>query len=360
MLARVHSAYPSRLTRSEGIPANLIRNHPLPYLTARATQSVFGADRSQVVERWATRTLARRMTSAVRPGEVFTAMSSIGLEPGLRAQQLGGYFITRRGSSHILRQRELLDSEAEVWGGKPPIIDEWVIDRELREYGAADLIEVPSTFAAETFTRAGVPYDRLLIAPLGVNLDRFSGTPRAPSSTFNVLYVGQVSLRKGVLYLLQAFSRVLHPKKSLRIVGSMSDGFTDLIRRHRIPLDGVEFVDAMPQSSLENEYRWADLFVLPSIEDGFGMVMAQAMACGAPVLATTNSGARDILDEGSGLVVEAGSADALFEQMQQMADDVEARSSLSRGALRRVAELNGWQAYGEAFKAGLARLRRSR
>ncbi len=357
-LARVHSAYPARLTRGEGLPTGSVVNHPAPYLVARASQRLFGADRLRGIERWAVRDFSRSMSAVIQPGEIFTAMSSIGLEAGRRAKSLGGSFITRRGSSHILRQKELLEAEADKWGVSGPAFDDWIVDRELREYGEADLIEVPSTFSADTFVASGVPRSRLLLAPLGVNLDRFSGGPRGQSDTFNVLYVGQVSVRKGIPYLLDAFAQVSHPRKSLKVIGSFARDFEVLIRRHRLPTDGVEFIDALPQSELVAQYRWAELFVLPSVEDGFGMVMAQALACGAPVLATTNTGARDLLDDDSGLIVEARDVSALAAGMQSIADDPVLRRHLSEGALRRVQGLGGWRSYGEAFISGLARLER--
>jgi starch synthase len=296
---------------------------------------------------------AQSVARDLAPETVYAGMSGASLEPGTRAQSLGGRFVCRRGSAHINAQDDLLREEHAKWGVPYRGIDPWIIARERAEYASADLIEVLSTFAAKTFIDSGVESARLLVAPLGVNLARFVPTAQPRPDSFDILYVGQVSLRKGIPYLLQAFSALDHPRKSLTVVGSQNPPLIDLLRKRGLSVAGVRFVAAVPQERLVSLYSRSHVLVLPSVEDGFGMVMAQAMACGCPVVASTNTGASDLFASGEGWVVPPADADALRRQLQLIADDEVLRRRTSTAARLRVRQLGGWDQYGETFVSGL-------
>jgi glycosyltransferase involved in cell wall biosynthesis len=97
--------------------------------------------------------------------------------------------------------------------------------------------------------------------------------------------------------------------------------------------------------------------VLPSIEDGFGMVMSQAMACGCVVVASRHTGAEDLFTDGQeGFIVPVRDADALAQRLQQLADDPALRQHMSLQALQRVRQAGGWHEYGEQAMAAYAEL----
>jgi glycosyltransferase involved in cell wall biosynthesis len=94
------------------------------------------------------------------------------------------------------------------------------------------------------------------------------------------------------------------------------------------------------------------VLVLPSIEEGFGLVMAQAMACGCPVIATTATGAEHLFAENeAGFIVEPRDTGALANCLQQLADDPALRARMSTAALARVHHLGGWDRYGDQWDA---------
>ena len=183
-------------------------------------------------------------------------------------------------------------------------------------YEAADAITVPSSFAARSFIEWGIPKDKVRVIPYGVRLEKFHPLAEPSSDTFEVLFVGQVGLRKGIPYLLQAFAGLRHPRKRLRVVGPVQPHIREVLKL--MLQDHVEFLGPQPQAEVARHMSSSHVIVLPSIEDGFGLVLGQAMACGCPVIASTNTGAEDLFSDGvEGFIVPIRDPEALRVRMQQ-------------------------------------------
>jgi len=194
----------------------------------------------------------------------------------------------------------------------------------------------------------GIPAEKLHVIPYGVRLDHFTRTEDPPQNSFELLFAGQISLRKGIPYLLQAFARLNHPNKRLTIAGPILDDIRTLLST--LPTDNVVFTGPLPQSLLAKKMSASHLLVLPSIEEGLALVQGQAMACGCPVLATTATGAEDLFTDGQqGFIVPDRDVDALTQRMQQIADDPTLQRQLSEAATFRVKTLGGWDQYGETW-----------
>jgi glycosyltransferase involved in cell wall biosynthesis len=102
------------------------------------------------------------------------------------------------------------------------------------------------------------------------------------------------------------------------------------------------------------------VLVLPSIEDGFGLVLSQALACGCPIVASTNTGGDDLITDGvEGFIVPARDVAALAARLQQLADDPALRRRMSEAALARVKHLGGWRQYGDLWENLLLNLTRN-
>jgi glycosyltransferase involved in cell wall biosynthesis len=116
-------------------------------------------------------------------------------------------------------------------------------------------------------------------------------------------------------------------------------------------LNGVDFKGIIANHNLPYFYSTAHVFVLPSIEEGLAMVQGEALACGCPVIATHNTGAEDLFQNGSeGFIVPTRSSDFIFDRLQQLADDKVLRSEMSEAARRKVKDMGGWDTYGDGFK----------
>lgn len=315
-----------------GVPAELLR--PLNDIR-RGTLDTFG-------RLWADR------------ADVFIGLSGFGLATGRRVQQRGGIYICDRGSSHILYQKRILEEEARIQGTPMPEFNPATVEKELAEYAAADAITVPSEFARQSFLEEGVEEAKLHKIPYGVDLSRFRPVAPPNPDTFDVLFVGSLSVQKGLPYLYSAFSALNHPRKRLNLAGMSTPDFA--ILRCLEPKE-ARFLGHIRGDALSALMSSSHVLVLPSVQDGFGMVMAEAMACGCPVIASSNTGASDLFTDGlEGFIVPPRDVAALTTRLQELADDPARRDAMSAAALDCVKGMGGWSAYGDRMSALLDQL----
>src|SRR5581483_6000564 len=130
------------------------------------------------------------------------------LHSGQQAQQRGAKYVCDRGSSHIRCQDRILREEYDRLGLRFRGTDPRIIEREEAEYAAADAITIPSSFALRSFLAEGVEREKLRMIPYGVDLSQFNPVGVPDPTRFDVLFIGSVSVRKGIPYLLKAFERL--------------------------------------------------------------------------------------------------------------------------------------------------------
>lgn len=162
---------------------------------------------------------------------------------------------------------------------------------------------------------------------------------------FRVLYVGSISVRKGVRYLIEAFNKLQHPRKELIIVGPMNkpSGLEGMRYGSNVVFRGV-----LKGEALEQAYQDADVFCLPSLEEGLALVLGEALSFGLPIITTTNSGASDIITDGKeGYILPIKDSDAIANQLQQLADNTLLLQEMEEMAKKKAQKLNGWDKTGQ-------------
>lgn len=347
-LDSIYTGYPRFKLKKENLPAELI--HTFPWLHAPymgfSQRSRLGIAINREWEYWDRVTFGRHVARNLPDVDVFMGLSSTGLEAGEVAKKRGIKFICDRGSAHIRIQNQILKDEHYRWGVKYNEIDPRIIEREESEYAIADCITVPSKFAQRTFTELSL---KTRLVPYGVNLEKFYPVASPRSEAFDVLYVGNISLQKGIPYLLLAFEKLQTSKKTLTLVGSYTQSALDFMKSLASNID-VIFKGSVAQHHLKELMSRAHVMVLPSVQEGFGMVQAQAMACACPIIASTHTGAEDLYTNGKeGFIVPPRDVDALTEAMQKLADNPSLRESMSIAALHKVKCIGGWSQYGESM-----------
>ena len=191
-----------------------------------------------------------------------------------------------RSCPHNTFQHELLKDEARRLGMLYES-DPRALAEAIEELYLADVISAPSQYSARSYTDP-VLRAKLRINPLGCNFRMQSPFVRV-SGPMRVLMVGNEFLRKGTHYLIEAFRLVTDPNARLKIRGCVPDGYA-------VPDSRIEIIPAVTKSRLDALYRWANVFCLPSIDEGFGLVTLEALAYGLPVVATENVGSADVLN----------------------------------------------------------------
>jgi glycosyltransferase involved in cell wall biosynthesis len=173
--------------------------------------------------------------------------------------------------------------------------------------------------------------ERPKIMPMGVDAQRFSGGPTHNENPHQVvLFVGRLARKKGVEYLIRAFPDVLarHPDARLLVVGDgPCRGELEALSSQMCLENRVRFAGAQPPASLPRFYRSSRLFVGPSVvtrsgdTEAFGLVFAEAMAAGCPVVGTAVGGIPEVVISGrTGLVVEPKSPTALASAINRLLD----------------------------------------
>jgi len=266
-------------------------------------------------------------------------------EAGLqRAQSLGATAILERGSSHIEYQRELLLSESKRTGIEIPIPPNKVIEKEKREYEEADVIMVPSKFVERSFGGSEVESSKVARVPFGVDTSDFRPIEKK-DDVFRVIFAGQMILRKGVHYLLEAFSDLNLPDAELWLIGSKKKEIHKYFEKYS---DHFHFLGHKPQSELYKYYSQGSVFAMCSIEEGLAMVQPQAMACGLPLICTPNTGGEDLIREGEeGFVVPIRDVEALKEKILWCYEHRDECREMGRKAKSRVQESFRWRDYGD-------------
>lgn len=363
-LEKLYTGYPRFKLRDEtGIDPDHIQTFPwlhAPYMA----RGKIGLNRFKGLSKnwsWAAHdTLDRFVSSQIHKQSILIALAGTGLYAGRKTQTLGGIHICDSGSSNIIFSSDILHKEYQRWGFQWEGWDPRIIDKTQKEYEQSDYISVPSQFCFNSFIEQGFPPEKLIKIPYGARLEKFfpADTLVQDSATderFRVLFVGQVSIRKGIGDLLAAFEHFSHPRKELRVIGSITPEGSELLSQ--ISCDKIEVIGRVPNQQLRNEYSNADVFILPGIEEGFGMVIGEAMACGCPVIASTNTGASEIITDGiEGFIVPTRAPKAIAECLQQLADEPELCQQMGQAALARVQQLGGWDDYGEQWADVIRRL----
>lgn len=356
-LERVYSTWPWARLEREGLPHAKVETFPWIHTPETVLE------RAGVLPHWLSNDMGflnalafDHWTSKRIPYcDALIAISGAGLKTGKLVQQRGGKLICDRGSTHQRYQERIISEEYRRWGVNLPVSDIRDTLREEEIYDRADAITLGSTFAYRSFLEEGVSAHKLHVIPYGVRLEAFAPKETSSGGTFDVLFAGALSLRKGLPYLIQAFQQLKHPSKRLRLVGRMEPSLKCII--DRLPLNNVEFLGSLPRPELAQWMSRSHVLVLPSIEDGFGLVMAEALACGCPVIASTNTGGEDLYHDGiEGFIVPIRDPSAIANRLQQMADDPILQQRMSEAALQRVNSIGGWTEYGDQWEKLLQRL----
>jgi glycosyltransferase involved in cell wall biosynthesis len=191
----------------------------------------------------------------------------------------------------------------------------------------------------------GAAVDGVVYAGLDLNQFSSDGPSVGQPEEASILYLGRLDDGKGLFDLLAAHARLCEAGPVLlRLVGD--GGIEDDLRERAAALgtlDHVEFVGAVPHSRVQEHYRGAQIYCLPSYSEGFPLGNIEAMACGTPVVSTDIAPVREQIEqEETGLLIEPGDVDALESALSRLVSDSDLRETLSRRARQWVQRLS-WQ-----------------
>lgn len=280
--------------------------------------------------------------------DIFVGWVSYWLKSLSSIKKTGSKIVAEVGSWHVLEQQKILEEEFNLAGINFSPLNKKNVEKILQEYEAADYVMVPAQHVRQSFMRQGFSSKKILYVPYGVNFEKFSRKLTIKPDKFRVIFVGQLSLQKGVQYLIKAWEKLNLPKDKteLLLVGNRQKCFDKVLKTLNV-LHNVCFCGAVSQIKLKTFYDNSSLFVLPSIQDGFGMVISEAMATGLPVICTTNTGGEELIKKDKeGFILPIRDVDALAEKIMWCYENQNECFEMGKRAQEKVKNFT-WDHYGE-------------
>jgi glycosyltransferase involved in cell wall biosynthesis len=305
----------------------------------------------------------RKFQNLILESEIEAADVVVGFDTGSwivaqRAKKLGKKFILDQSIGHPaarIPEMAKMGRSEETWGEpyqpRPGRLANW----EKVEHELADRIVVGSQFTRTTLIGQGVQAEKIRILPYGVGKEFVEAGERRDGARncgkIRFLYLGQLTQRKGLSFLLEAWKGLPSGRAELVLMGGGA-------RRgwKKQAGAGVTFVGQASRGRVLEEMGRSDVLILPSLFEGFGLVILEAMAAGLPVITTQNTGGPDVIEEGKeGFVVPAGNAEALREKMEWFIKNPEKAKEMGKAAHRKAKEYT-WERYGKSYAEIVAEL----
>jgi glycosyltransferase involved in cell wall biosynthesis len=253
-----------------------------------------------------------------------------------------GLFLPRSLGFHVASIKGVIAEEARFEGGIPRVRLTAEAALEKRHVLGADRILATSRHSASRIAEDyAVSADRICVVPELIDLTRWQGALRAaenpPHPCPTILCVAHLYPRKDVVTLLRAL-KDLPRDVSLRVVGTGPE--LPRLKRAAASLslaERVAFLGHIPFSALAAEYRRADLFCLPSRQEGFGIVFLEAMAAGLPIVAARAAAVPEVVADGEcGLLAAPQNPEELASMLVRLLSDPAERQRLGSGGIERV------------------------
>lgn len=276
------------------------------------------------------------------------------------AEKVGALKVADCANTHPVTYYGFWQRECDLWcpGERVPI-PRGMFARMTRELERADLIIVQSRFARDSMILNGIPSEKVLINPMGVDTSLFTKREVVPAKP-RFVCVGTISLRKGHQYLLRAFEILKRrlPEAELICVGDFKRDF----RKER-PKWGGRFTHypLLPQREVAALLRTCTAFVFPSQEEGIARAQVEALASGLPVIGTHEGGATTLVEDGvEGFIVRGRDPEHIAEAMIKVATNPELNRKMGEAAFKKGALRNTWQDYGDRLREEYGRRLKNR
>lgn len=301
---------------------------------------------------------SRRLAKNINmPFDFFIGSSSYSFEALLKAKKLNPTCITIVDHASLNEKFELEQKliEEKKYGFKLTgnSLHKWLLKKENLEHEFSDYIVLPSYFAKKTFIDKGYRESKLLVNHFYANTKKFKKTFKRDDK-FRVLFCGTVEPRKGIHYLLEAFEKLKLENAELWIIGSLDYLKNDKLFKKFIDKfnsENIVFFDSINSNKLADYFSQCSVLVLPSISDGFGLVVIQAMSCNLPVIVSDNTGAKDIIKDGyNGFVVETRNINLISEKIKYFYKNPKKIKDMGNNAFKTVKDNYTWDAYGNRWQ----------
>ena len=215
------------------------------------------------------------------------------------------------------------------------------LDRKEQELKLADLVVVPSEFVRSTLLEYNASSAPIAVVPFGSPVPLVSVPQTSTTGPLKILFVGSLGQRKGLSYALDAV-HTLGAQVSFTMIGRVT---APNCRPLHAALERHRWIETLPHDQILNQMRQHDVLVLPSLFEGYALVISEALSQGLPVITTPNSGAMHTIRNGvEGFIVPIRDSQAIANRLHQLATNRDQLATMRQACLRRASELS-WAGY---------------
>lgn len=284
----------------------------------------------------------KRRLSKYKELDFFHYVSGIGYESALLAKdKFNCKIIVDDRAEHKQFLYRILQEEYKKLGLEFNDKNFWNVDCR-RDYEVADYIITPSNFSKQTFVDQGIDPKKLVVIPYGCETKLFYPTTRKYDGKFRVIYVGNVCVRKGAHYLLEAFNEITNPDIELLIIGKVEKELEEMMANVK---NNVKHIKYVPNNKLNKYYGQSDVFILPSLSDSFSLATLEAMSAGVPVIVSENVGAKDFVNDGeNGYIIPIRDSVSIKNKIEYLYNNKDKCKEMGNEAYDTIKE-NSWDYY---------------
>ena len=214
----------------------------------------------------------------------------------------------------------------------------------MEEIKDSEYFLIASNVVKRSMMFSGVKENQMFLAPYGVDFNKFEFIQKQPlKSPLKLVYVGQVNYRKGIHHLLKVMERFGDGQVELYLAGGYSES-TPIYQDYK-DKKNIHFLGFVTRDVLASLYQKSDVFVFPTLGEGYGLVILEALSCGVPCIVSDLAGGDDAIIEGvNGFKFKAGNDDDLYSKIKWFLDNPEQMPKYSINS-RKSVEKQTWQSY---------------
>ncbi len=237
----------------------------------------------------------------------------------------------------------LRGSDVPFYNPRFKLLDTFIFQRLSRTVWEKASSVITNSQGLKELAEATSPELKFSVIYNGIDTNEFR--PKELSTTFNIISTSRLIKRKGINYLIEGFGQFYKKYQAGKLIlvgsGNLENKLKSLI--HKLELDAaVEFHGTVSHEKTPQLYRSADIFVLPSLNEGMSNSVLEAMSSGLPIIATDTGGTKELIDQSNGFIIKKGSSQEIFQALEKLYQDQDLRNKMGQSSRQR-AETMSWK-----------------
>jgi glycosyltransferase involved in cell wall biosynthesis len=328
------------------VDSTKIIHFPFIFLLSRIIKSEYANVR--YVEKWYDHWVAQRLQK--ENYDILIGYENCNLASFKAAKAQGKITILDMAAVHHQFQNPILTAAGTY---TPQYNIEFICQRKEEAYKYTDYVFTLSKFAEQTMIEGGIPANRIYRTYLGINQTVFTPKIYKPigkeDEVLNLYFVGTMSHRKGLPFIILLLKNLIKRGRNIQLtlIGPIDDFDANALNE-----PNCRYVPFLNHTELVAMHHALDLFVFPSNIDSWAQVVIEAMACGSPILVSENTGAKDAVEQGGGLILPIGDLEAWTEAVEKVYFNRFLLEKWGKEAAI-VAKQYSWEAYHEQVYAAV-------